>query len=213
MRTVGEWVVVSFLTLGLASTARAAPRCERVAFMPEDATVRPAVQAPGGRLRALLESESAESETTLRVLRGDAELGRFLLQDLSAQIDVAWSPDARALFVQWSDGGAVGGFHVRVFEVEGDRVVERPTTAQAEEVFRRKHDCASRGINVFAVRWEGSQRLLLTLEVYPTSDCGRELGVARSFVVRTRDGAILDRVRLVSPPEVPRTCWPVVPNP
>jgi hypothetical protein len=78
----------------------------------------------------------------------------------------------------WSNGGAIGGYEVRAFRIVGGQVTELVITKKAEDEFERKHPCPDRGHNIYAVRWlKGSEELLLAMQVYPTSDCGKELGL------------------------------------
>ena len=116
---------------------------------------------------------------------------RSPLKDLSASTSVVWSEDKNSFAVTWSDGGAIGNFHVRVFHVEGNLVTEWPTTQQAFDSFKARHWCEARGDNIQAFRWfPDSQELVLVLSVYPTGDCGKELGYTEAYVVDAATGNI-----------------------
>jgi len=123
--------------------------------------------------------------------RGDRELIRTSLKDLSASISVVWSPNSHAFAVTWSDGGAIGNFYMRAFQIRGDSVAEMPATQQAFQNFKARHWCIPRGDNVQAYRWSADSRnLVLVLSVYPTGDCGKDLGHTEGYVVEASTGKI-----------------------
>jgi hypothetical protein len=125
--------------------------------------------------------------------------GRVLLQtrlsDLSASTSVEWSDDNQSFAITWSSGGAIGRFHVRVFHVDGDRVVEWPATQNAWPDFKARHWCPARGNNVQAFGWmKDNSNLLLVLSVYPTRDCGKDMGYTEGFIVDAATGEIRNRL-------------------
>jgi hypothetical protein len=124
--------------------------------------------------------------------------GKVLLQarlsDLSASTSVEWSDDDQSFAITWSDGGAIGGFHVRVFHLDGDSVVEWPATSRAWLDFKTRHWCRARGDNIQAFGWmKNTSDLLLVLSVYPTRDCGKEMGYTEGFVVDAATGEVRNR--------------------
>jgi hypothetical protein len=132
-----------------------------------------------------------DSGGNLVVTRSGKELLNAPLKDLSASTSVVWSNDRRNFAVTWSDGGAIGNFHVRVFQVEGDRIVELPTVQKAFDTFKAHHWCETRGDNVQAFGWlPDATRLVLVLSVYPTGDCGKDLGFTEAYVVDAATGDI-----------------------
>jgi hypothetical protein len=106
------------------------------------------------------------------------------------------SPDQSAFAITWSDGGEIGGFHTRVFErTSQDTFAERP--AIVENVirdFEARHLCKTRGDNFSAVGWLDINHLILEASVYPTSDCGPDLGYTERYVVQLSNSAIQKRV-------------------
>jgi hypothetical protein len=49
-------------------------------------------------------------------------------------------------------------------------------------------------VNVFALRWIGSSdRLLIATQVYPASDCGKDMGLTLGYTVQLDDGSIIER--------------------
>lgn len=123
--------------------------------------------------------------------RSDKVLLRTPLEGLSASVSVVWSNDQRNFAVTWSDSGASGGFHVRAFHIEGDFVSELPACQKAWNAFKQRHWCAIRGDNIQAYAWlPDSRGLILLLSVYPTSDCGAEMGYTEAYVVEAATGDI-----------------------
>jgi hypothetical protein len=123
--------------------------------------------------------------------RANKELLRTGLKDLSASTSVVWSDDKRSFAVTWSNGGAIGNFSVRVFHIDGDSATEWPATQQAFDIFKARHWCRTRGDNIQAYRWlPDSRALVLVLSVYPTSDCGKDLGHTEAYVVDAPTGNV-----------------------
>ncbi len=123
--------------------------------------------------------------------RGKKELLRAELKDLSASTSVVWSPDGQSFAISWSDGGAIGNFHVRVFHLDGDKITEWPSGKIAFQAFKARHWCPSRGDNIQAYNWSSDSRLLvLVLSVYPTGDCGLQLGHTEGYLVDSATGRV-----------------------
>ena len=116
---------------------------------------------------------------------------RTPLKDLSGSVSVVWSDDDHHFAVTWSDGGAIGGFHVRVFQIQGNVVKELSAGQKAWDVFKSRHWCEARGDNIQAYAWlPASRQLILVLSVYPTGDCGADLGHTEAYVVDAVTGEI-----------------------
>ena len=106
-----------------------------------------------------------------------------------------WYQDKKRFAVTWSDGGAIGDFHVLTFRIDGGAVIGEPLWQQALKDFKLHHHCAARGDNIQAFAWDQPTRsLLLVLSVYPTGDCGPELGFTQGYFVSDSDGHILRRI-------------------
>lgn len=132
------------------------------------------------------------SNGKLIVMKGDRKVLETRLDDLSASISMTWAEGLGNFAVTWSDGGGLGGFHVKVFSRNGNDFVELPTPLKALTHFRTLHDCKTRGDNEQAYRFEArGSELFLILSVYNTSDCGLEMGHAEGYLVRVKDGTIL----------------------
>ena len=132
-----------------------------------------------------------ETGGTFVLARGGRVLLRTPLEDLDASVSVVWSHDQKNFAITWSDGGEIGIFHVRAFHLDGDRASELPAVNHAYEAFKARHWCEERGDNIQAHSWlHESRDLLLVLSVYPTSDCGKEMGHTEAYVVEALTGQI-----------------------
>ena len=119
------------------------------------------------------------------------------LLDLSASVSVVWSKDNSSFAITWSNGGAIGGFQVRSFKIDGDRVTEEPVTKSAWPDFKARHYCKPRGDNIQAYEWSSAgDKLLLVLSVYPTGDCGKDLGHTEAYWVQANTGEIRQHLTL-----------------
>jgi hypothetical protein len=198
MRAIFALILSCFVLGALAQDRPARSSCRAEVFVPESLKQEPSIVSPDGKFRLVLGNylEGRDSDSgALRVFHGKTLLGKYELRDLSAGIFVKWSPDSLSFYVMWSNGGMIGGYEVRVFRVSSNEVREIFPTRLAVEEFTRKHDCEVRGLNVFAIRWMGSsERLEIAAQVYPTSDCGKEMGFTTGYTVQLDDGAILERI-------------------
>jgi hypothetical protein len=140
--------------------------------------------------------------------RGTMTLFTFVVEDLSSDAEMLWSPDGKAFALNYSDGGAIGNFHVRVFSIQGDVVTETSQSIQpAVRDFKARHYCKARGNNVTALKWvQDSRRLLLMTGVYPTGDCGPDLGHTEGYVVAVPDGKIERRLTINQLKSFPGIC-------
>ena len=141
----------------------------------------------------------SESDATFTLKRGNRILQTIRVKDLwNPNGWVAISPAENAFALTWSDGGAIGGFHTRVFvrTAKGD-FAERPAIVQnVIRDFEARHYCKSRGDNFAAVGWVNPNHLVIEASVYPTSDCGPDLGHTERYVVVLSNGAIQKRVHI-----------------
>jgi hypothetical protein len=169
--------------------------CRADVFVLENLEHKPSVVSPDGRYSAVLSRKEDDEKGSLDVFYGKTLLKRFHLLDLSAGIFLKWAADSRAFYLMWSDGGQIGGYNVRVFRITGDHVAEVPSSKQAQTAFAKLHYCRTRGNNTFAVRWlDGSDKLVLVHQVYPTSDCGKEAAKLGGHIVRANTGEILEKL-------------------
>jgi hypothetical protein len=188
--------------------------CRAEVFVLQSLEKRPVIGSPNGYYRVILLGREDQEAGSLQVFHDEKLLKEFRLRDLSAGIFLKWAPDSRAFYLMWSNGGMIGGYSVRVFRIAGNRVMEVPATEQAERDFARAHYCQSRGNNVFAINWlGGSDSLLIATQVYPTGDCGKDMGLYGGYEVRVDDGSIVRRysekeLKSVWPDGCPSGIWP-----
>jgi hypothetical protein len=71
--------------------------------------------------------------------------------------------------------------------------------------FKTRHYCKTRGNNVSALKWVRGNLLILT-EVYPTGDCGLELGHLEGYLVSVPEGKILEHMTLNQLKHYPGVC-------
>lgn len=91
------------------------------------------------------------------ILRGSRTLFTFVAEDFSSNGLMLWSPDGQAFALTYSDGGAIGGFHVRVFLVQGDKVTELSTAIQpAVNDFKSRRVTIARPAEITSVQSSGS---------------------------------------------------------
>ena len=120
--------------------------------------------------------------------------GREYTTDIGAWVnaEAAWSPDSKAFFVTYSDGGNVGTYHVEIFYVEstGLRIVE--PVPSGEKLLVPTCYGGTETPNVGAIKWMGkdASRLLIAVEVPPHSSCA-SMGTFKAFEIAIPDGSVL----------------------
>lgn len=121
----------------------------------------------------------------LRITRGRQEIGMVPLPEVSADIEVAWSPDSEKFWVTYSEGGAEGLFVAHVYELQEKKISElSKPVAVAFADFRQRYYCKERGNNTYIEGWTlDSKQLLIINEVYPTGDCGESFGRLGAYLV------------------------------
>lgn len=149
-----------------------------------------AVISPNGKLQIRLGKKG-----DFRVLAGRRQIANLpSYRDISCCIEVGWSPDSTQFFIMYSDGGGIGNYHVHIFRIAGNRVVESPTPRVVAATFRSHHYCIPRGNNLFLLDWTANSRdVFFVGEVYPTSDCGSQMGFYTGFLANANSGKILRR--------------------
>jgi hypothetical protein len=142
------------------------------------------------------ETEHPDAATfTLR--RGVGVLFSTPLKNLGASVSVAWTAQNDWFSITWSDAGAIGIFHTRIFHLAGDKIVESYAPRAAFADFRSRHRCRERGENIQAYRWdEETGTVVLVMSVYNTGDCGREMGHMEAYFVSPFDGEVLRHLNL-----------------
>jgi hypothetical protein len=114
--------------------------------------------------------------------------------------------DRAQIALTYSDGGAIGGYHVRVFLIEGYGVRDvSKCIDDAVADFKARHYCNTRRNNVSALKWIRGSLLILT-EVYPTGDCGPDLGHLEGYLASVPQGKILEHMTLNQLKHYPGVC-------
>ncbi len=148
-------------------------------------------------------------------MRGKQEIFSFEASDLSSpsvwiavdhDIQPYRHPSQAHIALTYSDGYELGGFHVRVFLIDADGVRDASTAIDgAVANYKSRHYCKTRGNNVTALKWMRGSLLLLT-EVYPTSDCGPDVGHLEGYLVSVPEGKILEHLTLSQLQRYPGVC-------
>jgi hypothetical protein len=107
--------------------------------------------------------------------------------------EILWSPDSKAFAETYSDGGAVGLFHVLIYYDDGSRIIE-PTAQVTKEFLSHPRVCFEpEDPNVGAIEWiNGSSEILVAAETLPHSNCD-DMGTFRAYIIHLPDGNILKR--------------------
>lgn len=152
---------------------------------------------------------------TFWFVRAQKEIFKFSARDLdSSSVWMAVdhggkldsTDDQAHIALTYSDGGAIGGFHVRVFLIDGNGVRDVSQCIDgAVADFKARHYCKTRGNNVSALKWIRGGLLILT-EVYPTSDCGSDLGHLEGYLVSVPQGKILEHMTFNQLKHYPGVC-------
>ena len=131
----------------------------------------------------------------------------FRTKDLFAnEIWIAIDHGWKRIALTYSDGGAIGEFHVRVFQINGDVVTDiSRMILPAVSDFKSRHYCKPRGNNISALKWINGD-LLLMAEVYPTGDCGDDMGHIEAYRVSAPRGDIVERLTLAQLKRYPGVC-------
>ncbi|HEV2489187.1 MAG TPA: hypothetical protein VGT03_05225 [Candidatus Acidoferrales bacterium] len=142
-------------------------------------------------LKAIVVEEAAEGDVTDR--EAFITVGGKQQQLFAGHVDpeVLWSPDSKAFAETYSDGGAVGQFHVLIYYANGSRVIE-PTNQVTEEFLSHPRSCFSpEDPNIAAIEWiKDSSEILVAAETLPHSNCDN-MGTFRAYMIHLPDGNIL----------------------
>ena len=85
--------------------------------------------------------------------------------------EIIWSPDSNAFSLTYSDGGAVGQYHVLIYKIEARGLRAFEPVPNGGKFFRTYCDPMEEP-NVGAIRWGNeSKSLFVALEVPPHSSC------------------------------------------
>lgn len=110
--------------------------------------------------------------------------------------EIGWSPMSSLFFVTYSDGGAVGTYHVSVYRISAGRMKKIDLTGAVRRDFKRHYPkCDSpEEPNIAGVAWsQDSTKLLVAAEVLPHSNCDN-MGTFSLYTVAVSNGRIIDRI-------------------
>ncbi len=186
------------------------------AYIPTDGQSRTRIAEIGDvGLEAEFLPQRDQDGATFWFVRGGKTIFSFTAKDLSApgvwvadsqEFNPALSNEYDHIALTYSDGGAIGNFHVRVFNIDGDVVTDvSEAIGGAVADFKARHYCKTRGNNVTALKWINGDLLLMT-EVYPTGDCGSDLGHIEAYRVSVPDGKIQEHLTLEQLRRYPGVC-------
>jgi hypothetical protein len=147
--------------------------------------------SPDGSKRITIQPirEPTSDATTVVTIEAN---GRSYATEIGSWVnaEVAWSPDSKAFFVTYSDGGNVGTYHVKVFYVTptGLNIIE--PVPNGRTLWIPKCFDAERP-NVAAIGWsKDSSRLLIVVQVPPHSSCA-SMGTFRSYEIALPRGTVV----------------------
>jgi hypothetical protein len=153
----------------------------------DDFDKEPTVASPDGR-----KSVQVTKGYKFRIVTDGSVAATLDFPDVSCGVEIGWSPDSSQFFISYSDGGAVGGYHVHLYRLIGNQVQEDQAPSLVAARFKTEHWCETRGNNLFFLNWTPDSKIVfLVAEVYPTSDCGKQMGQVQGYAVHTDDGTIL----------------------
>lgn len=157
--------------------------------LPDDASYRlPAVHGPNDL------SVHPVGFGDIEIRRITTRLATVHLKDFSSDLVIVWSPNGKAAALNYSDGGAIGNFHTRLFLITADKAIEKTSAINAAVLdFKSRHYCQPRGNNVRVLKWIDDTTILLLTSVYETGDCGHDAGYSEGYVIDVPTGQIRQR--------------------
>jgi hypothetical protein len=147
-------------------------------------------------LRQIVTRPSADGDTTLlSAVDGDGHEFAVETEAWSCP-EIGWSPTSALFFVTYSDGGAIGTYHVSVYRISAGRMEKIDLTGAVRRDFQRHYPkCDSpEEPNIAGVAWSAdSTKLLVAAQVLPHSNCDN-MGTFNLYTVAVSNGRIIDRI-------------------
>jgi hypothetical protein len=160
-------------------------------------------RAPGDRA-SLIYGDDGSAVLKIGTFKTDvADMASY-----AASIEVSWSPEAQGVFVNASEGGAVGTWSSRVFVTRGDKVVEIPVRKNVDN--RRviltipcggdEKDAlnGNRCVNFASLAWIDHGRKLLVVQMVPNSGGYPNMNEASLFLIDLQTANV---EKVISPKE------------
>ena len=189
----------ALLVLLLSSASVAVADCgegaySKAALLPsarESTAAHNEFPSPDGYKKIVLEWKSGQPEVFVR------EGGKQYSVPISPWPcpEFQWSPDSKAFFISYSDGGSVGNYKTLVVfpSAAGIRVVD-PTFAVEKDFLTHYPKCFDPETpNLGGVAWQGdAKRLLLAAQVLPHSNCDM-MGTFSLYEIEVPSGRIIKK--------------------
>ncbi len=199
MKTALSLVVLAFLVLVRAGSARTGPQAgERQSGFSRPATAlgcspnagatSETYRSPDGR-KALIASGLPNGDPRVEV-KFNGSRTRVPYPHWSCP-EALWSPDSSAFFLNYSTGGLVGNFEVRVYypSPEGLGAFD-PSVAAKKDFLAHYPKCFNpEAPNLAGVAWLTASRILVAAEVLPHSNCDA-MGTFATYEVDLPSGTI-----------------------
>jgi hypothetical protein len=153
----------------------------------EKGSRRMEIPSPDGRKKVII------TDVVLSVLSNGRRLSGTEDIAISALSELLWSPDSLAFAITESYGGSVGDWHVRVFLIAGDALVQRlDVDDEVANAFKKDYSCEPpEPPNIGALKWfDGGQCIVVIAEVPPHSSCAK-MGMWRGFLVNVQTGKLI----------------------
>jgi hypothetical protein len=150
---------------------------------------------------------SLNKDGSFGIFVGQKQIGS-LTYDVSADVEAGWSPDSTQFFIMYSDSGSIGGFHAHLFSIQQEeKIAENRMTQIAFDDFKQQHYCPTRGNNLFFLAWTNdSRRVFLVSEVFPTSDCGKEMSRFGGYLMDVDSARIIRRYSEAETTTIEKSC-------
>jgi hypothetical protein len=162
--------------------------CEK---LPAEANVE--ILSPN-HMRKIVTRPSPEGDTV--VLAVDEDGREFVIKtDGWSCPEIGWSPTSALFFVTYSDGGAVGTYHISTYRISAGNIkrIDLATAVRRDFQSRYPKCFEPEEPNIFGVAWSAdSTKLLVAAEVLPHSNCD-DMGTFNLYAVAVSNGAIIGR--------------------
>jgi hypothetical protein len=109
--------------------------------------------------------------------------------------EIGWSPASDVFFVNYSDGGAIGTYHVAAYQLSKGRLAEIRLASEVRRDFLERYPkCFSpEEPNIAGIAWANSAtRLLIAAQVIPHSNCDN-MGTFMLYEVAVPSGKVIRR--------------------
>jgi hypothetical protein len=150
-------------------------------------------------LRKIVTRPTADGDTALFAVDEDGH--EFAIETAAWSCpEIGWSLTSALFFVTYSEGGAVGTYHVATYRLSAGNMRKMDLTTAVRRDFQRQYPrCFSpEEPNIAAVAWSAdSSRLLVAAQVLPHANCDN-MGTFKLYEVAVPSGAIVRRISQVA---------------